>query len=179
MALKLITPASVLPVSLAEAKLACRFDATDLDSDITDMIVDAAALTAHEGGKELTQRTFEVTFDAFPDAVELTRIPVASITSVKYVDAAGVLQTLDPSAYALDNADDNGFAYVVPAYGTEWPATRDEINAVRVRYVAGYATAADLPSHLKRQVKIFVAMMLDDPTIMGDRIQMIDKVYAL
>lgn len=179
MALKLITAASVLPVSLAEAKLACRFDGSELDSDITEMIVDAANLTAHEGGKELTQRTFEVSWDAFPDAVELTRIPVASITSVKYVDTAGVLQTLDPSAYALDNADDNGFAYVVPAYGTEWPATRDEINAVRVRYVAGYADAASVPSHLKRQVKIFVAMMLDDASIMADRIQAIEKVYAL
>lgn len=179
MALKLITPASVLPVTLADVKTSCRFDPTDLDDDITAMIADAARLVEHESGKALMPQTWELTLDAFPDAIELTRVPVASVTSLKYVDAAGVLRTLDPSAYALDNADDlYGLGYLVPAYGTTWPDTRDEINAVRVRFVAGFADAAAVPSHLKRQVKIFVAMMLDDPTALADRLASIEKVWA-
>ena len=179
MALKLITAPTVLPVSVAEAKLSCRFDAADLDADISDMIKDAQRLTEHETGVCLTQSTWEVSLDSFPAAIELTRVPVASITSIKYKDAAGVEQTLSPAAYALDAQDAYGFAYAVPAYGTEWPDTRDEINAVKVQYVAGVATAAEVPSHLRRKVKIFVAMMLEDQTQLSAQLEAVSKVYAL
>lgn len=175
MALKLITAPSSSPVTLAEAKLACRFDPTDLDADITAMIADATRLVEHETGQCLMPQTWELTLDAFPDAFELTRVPVASITSIKYYDIAGVQQTLAGSAYTLDMADAYGNAFAVPVYGTDWPATRDQVNAVALRFVAGYADAASVPSHLKRQVKILVAQLLDDPTALNDRLAAVDK----
>lgn len=178
MALKLITASAVLPVSVADAKLSCRFDSSALDTDIEDMIKDAQRLTEHETGVSLTASTWEVSLDSFPAAIELTRLPVASITSIKYKDTAGVEQTLDSAAYALDAQDAYGFAYAVPAYGTEWPDTRDEINAVKVQYVAGVATAAEVPSHLRRKVKIFVAQMLEDQTQLSAQLEAISKVYA-
>lgn len=178
MSLKLITAATALPVTLAEAKLAHRFDAADLDTDIEDMIRDATRLAEHEIGKCLMPQTWELTLDAFPDAIRLTRPPVASVTSVQYVDPAGVLQTLAPSAYILDTTDGYGLAYLLPAYGTSWPATREQASAITVRFVAGYADAASVPSHLKRQVKIFVAMLLDDPVQLSDRLSAIDKVWS-
>ena len=64
---------------------------------------------------------------------KLTRIPAASVTSLKYFDADGVQQTLSSGAYALDSADDYGPAYVVPAYASSWPSTRDQVNAVALR----------------------------------------------
>lgn len=179
MALKLITAASALAVSLAEAKLSCRFDSADLDSDITAMISDATRLVEHETGKCVMAQTWGLTLDAFPTALELSRTPVTSVTSVTYTDIAGAVQTLSSSLYVLDNLDDNGPAYVVPAYSTAWPDTREQINAVSVRYVAGYATAAEVPSQIKRQVKIFIAMLIDDPLALSDRLAAIDKVWAL
>lgn len=179
MALNLITPASALAVSLAEAKLSCRFDGTELDADIADMILDATRLTEHEVGRCIMPQTWQLTLDAFPSAFELTRAPVASITSITYTDAAGTLQTLDPAACALDTADAYGPAYCVPAYGASWPAAREQVNAVAVRYVAGYPDAASVPSQFKRQIKIFVAMLLDDPAALSGRLAAIDKVYAL
>jgi uncharacterized phiE125 gp8 family phage protein len=178
MALKLITAATDLAVTLAEAKLACRFDAADLDADITAMITDATRLVEHETGQCAMAQTWELALDAFPDAFELTRLPVASVTSVKYTDGAGVLQTLAPEAYTLDIASAHGPAYLVPAYGASWPAARDQINAVAVRYVAGHANAAAVPSHIKRQIKIFVAMLIEDPASLSDRLAAIDKVWA-
>lgn len=178
MSLKLITAATALPVTLAEAKLAHRFDAADLDSDIIAMIEDATRLAEHEIGQCLMPQTWELTLYEFPSIIRLTRPPVASVTSVQYVDTAGVLQTLSPSAYTLDASDGFGLAYLLPAYGTSWPATRDQANAVTVRFVAGYASANAVPSHLKRQVKIFVAMMLDDPVQLSDRLAAIDKVWS-
>lgn len=177
MALRLITPPTALAVSLDEAKLAHRFDMLGLDSDITAMIQDATRLAEHEGGQCFMPQTWELTLDAFPAAIELTRTPVARIASIQYADAFGAQQTLPDTAYSLDVADANGPAYVVPAYATTWPVTRNEINAVRVQYVAGYPDAASVPSHLKRQVKIFVAMLLDDPIALSDRLAAIDKVW--
>lgn len=178
MALKLITAATALPVTLAEAKLACRFDASDLDSDITAMIQDATRLAEHEIGQCLMPQTWELTLDAFPPIVRLTRVPVASVTSVQYVDPDGLLQTLSPSGYTLDASNSFGPACLAPIYGTIWPATRNQANAIAVRFSAGYANAASVPSHLKRQVKIFVAMLLDDPAQLSDRLTAIDKVWT-
>lgn len=179
MALKLITAATVLPVSVADAKLSCRFDSVALDADIADMVMDAARLVSHETGQSLTEETWELSLDAFPSAFELTRNPAASVTSLKYTDPAGVEQTLASNLYSLDAKDQYGSAWVVPAYGTEWPATRDEINAVRLRFVAGYPNAAAVPAHLRRQVKINVAILLDDPERLAERLAAIEKVYAL
>jgi uncharacterized phiE125 gp8 family phage protein len=107
-------------------------------------------------------QTWELTLDAFPDAFELTRLPVASVTSLKYYDDAGVLTTLDPASYVLDNADDYGFAYVVPAYDTEWPTARDQINAVALRFTAGYANAAAVPEPIKAWIKLTLSAMYEN-----------------
>lgn len=161
MALKLITPASTYPVTLAEAKLHLRVDTSDEDTLINAFIAAATETAEQKLGRALMAQTWELTLDAFPDAFELTRVPVQSITSVKYYDVAGVQQTMSNTDYALDNADDNGFAYVVPAYGTTWPETRDQVNAVAVRYVANYST---VPEPIKSWILIAVSTMFENRT---------------
>jgi uncharacterized phiE125 gp8 family phage protein len=78
---------------------------------------------------------------------------VLSVVSVKYIDTAGVEQTLSPLDYLVDMDSEPG--YVVPAYGKTWPCTRAQINAVRVRYTAGYgATAADVPQSIVNWLRL-------------------------
>ncbi len=162
MALKLITPASALAVTLAEAKAHLRVTASDEDTLITAMITSATETAEQITGRAIMPQTWELTLDAFPDALELTRIPAATVTSLTYYDDAGVLQTMSSSLYALDNANDFGFAYVVPAYGEEWPTTREQINAVALRYVAGYASAAAVPEPIKAWIKLQVSAMYEN-----------------
>ena len=159
MALKLITAPSTLPVTLIEAKAHLRIDHADEDTLLLSLIATAAAGAEHETGRALMAQTWEVSLDAFPDAVELTRTPVQSITSVTYADSAGVPTVLSNAFYALDAADEFGWAYVVPAYDGAWPETRDEINAVKVRYVAGYADAASVPAAIKSWILLQVGAM--------------------
>ena len=53
---------------------------------------------------------------------------------------------------------------IVPAYGEMWPTTRDQIDAVTVRFVAGYAgdgaspedLRANVPASIKRALKLLV-----------------------
>lgn len=159
MALKLITPAAELAVSLADVKAHLRVDTTDEDSLITAYITAAAELAEQATGRALMLQTWELTLDAFPDAFELTRVPASSITSIKYWDTAGVQQTLGTALYTLDNADDYGPAYAVPVVGGTWPDTRVQINAVALRYVAGYANAAAVPDSIKSWIKLMVGAM--------------------
>lgn len=159
MALKLITAATVLAVSLVEAKAHLRVDSTDDDTLITSLIGASTQAAEHMTGRALMAQTWEVTLDAFPSAIELTRVPVQSITSVTYADSIGVQTTMNNALYALDSADEFGFAYVVPAYGGVWPATRGEINAVKVRYVAGYSDAASVPAGIKQWILLQIGAM--------------------
>jgi uncharacterized phiE125 gp8 family phage protein len=159
MALKLITAASALAVTLVEAKAHLRVDVADDDTLITAMIMAAAELAEQHTGRAIMTQTWELTLDAFPDALELTRTPVQGITSIIYADSTGTNQTLSGSAYTLDAADGYGHAYVVPAYRTSWPDTRDQVNAVAVRYLAGYASAAAVPESIKSWIKLAVGSM--------------------
>lgn len=162
MALKLITPATAMAVSLAEAKLHLRVDVVDDDTLITACILAATEAAEQAMGRAVMPQTWELTLDAFPAAFQLTRIPVASVTSLKYYDEAGVQQTLGIYRYTLDNADDFGPAKVVPAYGDSWPATRGQINAVAVRYLAGWPDAASVPDSIKAWIKLQVGAMYEN-----------------
>lgn len=163
MALKLITPASTFPVTLAQAKLHCKVesDITDDDALITSLIATATEMAEQETGRAIMAQTWELTLDAFPDAFELTRVPVQTITSVKYFDSTGAQQTMNANGYSLDNANDGGYAYVVPAYAGSWPDARDQINAVSVRYVAGYTT---VPEPIKSWILVAIATMYENRT---------------
>lgn len=162
MALQLITAPTTYPVTLAEAKLHCRVDTADDDTLITALITAATEMAETKTGRAIMPQTWELTLDSFPDALELTRVPVQSITSVKYFDLAGVEQTLASNLYSIDKADHFGFAYVVPAYNNIWPETRDQINAVAVRYLAGYTNAASVPEGIKQWIKLMISTMYDN-----------------
>lgn len=82
MALKLITAATALAVSLVEAKEHLRVTESTEDTLITAMITAATEVAEQITGRAIMPQTWELTLDAFPDAFELTRIPAASITSL-------------------------------------------------------------------------------------------------
>jgi len=162
MALKQITAPSTYPVTLADAKLHCKVDTNADDALITSLITAASDMAEQKTGRAIMPQTWELTLDAFPDAFELTRVPVQSITSIKYYDTNGVQQTLSGSLYTLSNTDEYGFAYVVPIYNGTWPSTRGQINAVAVRYVAGYADAASVPEGIKQWIKLMISTMYEN-----------------
>jgi uncharacterized phiE125 gp8 family phage protein len=174
MSLKLITAASTPAVTLAEAKLHLRVDVSDDDALITAMVSAATQVAEQITNRALSEQTWEITLDHFPRSFNLTRVPVASITSLKYYDIDGTLQTLASSAYALDNSNDYGPARVTPAYMEIWPGTRSQAAAVALRYVAGYASAAAVPESIKSWIKLQVGAMYENRQAEGAR-----QSYAL
>ena len=159
MSLTLITAPSLEPMTLAEAKLHLRVDGTDEDDLITALIVAARRRAEHLLTRALITQTWELTLDEFPAAdIQLLKPGVLSIVSVKYLDSAGVEQTVDSADYALDAATIPG--WVLLASGASWPTTYDGANAVRVRFTCGYGPAAsDVPADVVAWCKLQVGAL--------------------
>lgn len=160
MSLKLITPASTYPVSLAEAKLHCRVDDSTDDALITALITSATEMAEQETGRAIMPQTWRLTLDAFPDAFELTRVPVQSITSLQYTDPDGATIALNTgSNYRLSDWEDCTTAKVVPVAGYQWPTPKDDTDVVSLTYVAGYTV---VPEPIKQWIKLMISTMYEN-----------------
>lgn len=161
--LELVTGPATEPVSLTEAKVHCRVDGSDEDAAIGLLITQAREWVERFTRRALITQTWRGWLPAFPDglsrwgyAIEIPKGVVTSIASVKYLDTAGDLQTLDAAVYALSGKSPNRFPRVVLAYGQAWPATREDENAVQIEFAAGYADAAAVPASLKQAILLHV-----------------------
>lgn len=110
---------------------------TDAEDGLLETLISAAqdALET-ELGIALVTQTLVLRLDRFPTwEIRLPRPPLQSVTSIQYIDADGVTQTLGASTYTVDIYGEVG--RVVPAYGLSWPGTRDVPAAVSITYEAG------------------------------------------
>jgi uncharacterized phiE125 gp8 family phage protein len=148
------------PISLAEARLHIKADPdnTAEDSLIGIWITAARELAEHYTGRALAPQTIETALDCFPlyedDTIHLPMAPVASITSVIYIDTNGEAQTISASAYALSPFGESN--RLAPTWGNYWPTPRDIPDAVKIVAVHGYTTA---PKAVKSALLLMVAWM--------------------
>ena len=155
--IKVITPPTVEPVTVEDAAAQAVIDHT-ADDTLLEVLISAA----REDGENRTLRswapkTLEVVLDRFPvGKIELPFGPVTAVSSVKYIDEAGVEQTYPTASY--DKCVDALVAHVRPLNGAAWPATKNVPAAVRVRYTAGWQRA-DFPPALRQWLLIRVASM--------------------
>ena len=161
MTLRIVTAPAIEPVTVAEVKLDARIDVADLDATLTLLITGARRVAEDRTGRSLITQTWELVLDAFPSAgIEVGKLPIQSITSVKYYDSDGVLQTLSSANYVLDT--DTLPGWILPAYGVSWPATHAVSNAVIIRFVTGYgAAASDVPAEIKLWIRAQVVASID------------------
>lgn len=156
------------PIAPADVKNSARIDGTEFDSQLT--IIIPALRRQAEGrlGRRLINQTVELVLDRFPATeIDLQLPSVSSIVSVKYLDANGTEQTLASNAYALDAASYT--AWLMPAYGQQWPETMNAANAVRVRFVVGYgADAAAVPEDIRLWMIAHAVQILNAPDGQGD-----------
>lgn len=173
--LSVVSAPATEPVTLAEAKAHLRVEHTADDAYITTLI--EAVRTCIEGitHRALVTQTLELTLDAFPSCsgvVRLPRNPVSAVTSVQYIDDAGITQTLDAAKYRVDLK--SIVARLTPAYGEIWPTTRPITNAVIVTFTAGYGTAGAVPKAIKQAILLSIGTYYDtlrETVIVGDSVQ--------
>lgn len=136
--LVVITPPTVEPVSLAEAREWLRLESDDTqNTTVLGMLIQAMREYAEElTGRAFCQRTLELRMDALPTEIELPYPPLQSVEFVKYTDDDEVLQTLAADQYQVDTAREPGL--IVPAWSARtWPTAIAIPNSVRIRFVAG------------------------------------------
>lgn len=155
MSVVVVTPPSVLPVSLDEARRFLRIDGGDEDDVLQALILAATAkLDGPDGwlGRSLCEQVLELRLMGFPAyPVELRYGPVIDIVGVTYWDEAGVTQTVDPAVYRILDG------HLALACGQSWPSSR----YVRVRYRAGYVGNA-IPAPIKTAILLYVRQLRGD-----------------
>jgi uncharacterized phiE125 gp8 family phage protein len=158
---RVVTPPGSEPVSLTEAKAHLRVLHTAEDTLIGTLITAARQRAEAYLGRALITQTRELTLDRWPTALmdghEDIVLPgglVTSVTSVKYTNTDGTEATWAGANYVLDTLREPG--RITRAYGISWPALRPGPNGVRVRYVVGAATAADVPALIKAGVLLYL-----------------------
>lgn len=167
MSLTLVTGPTRDPVSLAEAKAHCRIDTADDDGLIAGYLLAARQHVEIYTRRALITQTWDQIGDELGSEIVLERPPVQSVTSVKYLDSAGVEQTLAPSQYRLVQRRTGEFV-IVPAYGVTWPSVQDVESAVTVRFVAGYLPEA-FPEPLRHAILLLVGHWYEHREAVDDR----------
>ena len=143
MHLELVTPPAAEPLSLAEGKAHLRATGTDEDALITRLLAAARRQVEAVTRRRLITQSWRIYFDAFPGSADLVLpdvAPVSAISSMKYIDTSGVLQTVSSSVYQLVA---EAPARIVLAYDQTWPSERGDRDGVRVEVTAGYGAAGN------------------------------------
>lgn len=144
---KLITPASLKPVTLLEAKSHLKVTQDDDDS-LIDIYLDAATERCENYRQSVIMSSeWEVYLRDWHCNVNLQKHPVSAINSVKYYDSSNVLQTVSSSNYRL-------LDFRVPArleFDTDYdfPEFKDREYPIVVNFQAGYLAASSVPVGIK------------------------------
>lgn len=161
MSWKLVTPPTGLAISLADGQRAARIDVDEAGASPLDDEIRAAIQTYTSEAETVTKRaimqqTWRLTLDRFDGAIRLAYSPLLAVEHIKYLDAGGILRTLDPQDYQVDAESEPG--YIVPAPSCAWPETADQINAVQVQIRCGYgADHTSVPAGIRGFVYARVA----------------------
>lgn len=152
--------------NIADASLGAAAPSTNTTADpmLRMLIASARKVAEDRTGRAFITQTWEQVLDTFPSSeVELGMLPIQSITSLKYYDSAGALQTLSAADYVLDVDTVPGLVRL--AYGKSWPATYDMAQAVIVRFVTGYGSSgASVPNEIRMWICAQAAAAYRNPT---------------
>lgn len=168
MALDLIAPPLLEPVSLADFKQYARISLADTSQDgvILDMLTAARVWAEVYTQRRFVQQTWRLSMDFFPGyidmklagqrvsspfvsganavlvgiryAVMLPYPPVQAIDQFVYLNANGSTTVMNPATDYVTDVLSNP-ARLTPPFGQMWPVARVVVNAVQVDYIVGYA----------------------------------------
>lgn len=146
-----------------EVKARLFIDHNDDDAKVEANIASATGYMDGPNGvlnRCVGEQTWDEQFERFPTGncvLTLALSPLKSVTSIKYYDTDGVLQTVDAANYEVGS---NGDRAIVRAFAG-WPGVDSRrMFPVVVRYVAGYASA-DVPAELKDALILHIGALYE------------------
>lgn len=175
MSLTLITGPVQEPITIAQAKAQLRLDVDTDDELVRDLIITAREWVEGQTHRCLVAQTFDQTIDyEWPFRrgtyrIDLEKNPVASVTSITYVDGSSPNPTLAASQYSL--AARKYGSFIVPAYGVTWPTVRTVPAAITVRFIAGNIDT--LPKPLEQAMKLLVTHLYENRETVSSALEQI------
>lgn len=157
----LVTPPAAEPLTPAEVENHLRLEAGADLVKVNSLILAARQHVERVTSRALVEQSWELVLDRFPACreIRLAKGELRSVTSVKYLDGDGVEQTLDVAQYQVDTVRVPGRIVLAP--GASWPATSDRINALRVRFVAGFGAAVAVPEPIKAAMYLLIGHLYE------------------
>lgn len=155
-----VTPPTGFVISIGEMEDHIRWDDASEAGVILGLIKAATEYVQENSGKQLLTATYDVHWRRFPGCwgeLVLPRVPVSSVTSVKYYDTAGTQQTMSSTLYTVNDGSQHASGYIIPAFNEQWPSTYGHDRDVTVRFVCGFGDPDDVPETFKLQIKMLVA----------------------
>lgn len=132
-----VQPAALVTASVA--KLQAPVLSGEPDARVTALLAIAQGEVERSWvGRAFGEQTLELSTCAFDSPLRLPYPPLKSVTNVRYLDRAGVEQTVPPSSYVVQGVGTSS-GRIALARGASWPDHGYSSEAVRVLYIAGYA----------------------------------------
>lgn len=157
----LSTAATREPIGVEDAKAhpAVRVAGNHDDGVIQALIVAARHQVETDSRRSLLSQTWVEKFDQWPpNPIELSRLPLVSVTSITYLDTNGDSQTWSSSEYEVDAP--RGVVWL--GYLVSPPDIRATQNAVTITYVAGYGSdPIDVPQAAKDAIYLKVGSLYE------------------
>jgi uncharacterized phiE125 gp8 family phage protein len=146
MAYAIITLPTAEPVTLADLKKHVRAEYySEDDSYLLALAKAGREYVENFTGKVLAITVFELSLDSFPRGpIKIEKGPLNSVAAVKYISPETGLEV---DHYQVDAVSDPG--WIAPSTIAGWPSTMTTLNAVKIRFTAGYTTA---PAPLKQAI---------------------------
>lgn len=159
---RLIDPPVHEPVDIALVKKNLRFTSTSEDVLIAGWITSARHYFEQATSRATTAALWEYGLDSAPCGriIELPHPPLLEVEEVLYTDGDGNEQTFAAANYTVRAAGGGSPAVVTDPFagrgrielvdGASWPTTASQMNAIRIRYLAGYGgTVNHMPELIK------------------------------
>lgn len=143
------------PVTLVEARDQCEILASDTthDTKLARYIGAAREQVENDTGYALITQTFTVSRSTFPAGeISIPVRPLQSVSGVTYYDADNSQQTLATSVYGLDST--RRLLYL--KYNQDWPTITEQHDGIVITCVAGFGSAANVPSEFKQAILLQV-----------------------
>lgn len=155
--LVLQTAAADRPVRTEEAAEWLRETDSARFGVISDLVDSAIAVLEREHWTQFCTATYDQYFDEWPaERFLLGKNPTLTVSTVKYYDTAGTLQTLASTVW--EQAVEHGRGIVRLKYNQSWPSDcRGHADDIVIRYTAGYGAPAAVPASVKHAIRIWVA----------------------
>jgi uncharacterized phiE125 gp8 family phage protein len=167
---------TMLPVSLLDAKRQIGFGQAQNANDVqlAHIVKAARENIERQTGRKLLTQTVTEYFPDWPtrDYLELPYGELQSVTSLKYKDSDGTVNTVSTDDYIVEtNMPYNKPGRIVLAYGKSWPtATLYPSQPIYAEYVCGFgATAGHVPGDILSAIKLIIADLFEnrEPNFVG------------